>query len=79
MGDLFMGPLPLLVVDTTSAAPLSTGSAGSPATDTATGGAMSGAGIGPYGATTYDDPIAGRSTLAFDEGWRLMGYFLGTE
>jgi 2,3-bisphosphoglycerate-independent phosphoglycerate mutase len=38
--------------------------------------AIAGAGIGPDGATTYDDPTADRSPLVFDEGWRLMGYFL---
>jgi 2,3-bisphosphoglycerate-independent phosphoglycerate mutase len=39
--------------------------------------AIAGAGIGPDAATTYDDPTAGRSELAFDEGWKLMSYFLG--
>ena len=40
--------------------------------------AMAGAGIVADGATTYDDPTAARSSLVFDEGWRLMGHFLGT-
>jgi 2,3-bisphosphoglycerate-independent phosphoglycerate mutase len=39
--------------------------------------AIAGAGIAPDEATTYDDPTAARSSLVFDEGWRLMGYFLG--
>jgi len=41
--------------------------------------AMAGSGIRPDAATTYDDPTAQASELVFDEGWRLMGYFLGTE
>jgi 2,3-bisphosphoglycerate-independent phosphoglycerate mutase len=40
--------------------------------------ALAGDGIAPDAAKTYDDPTAGRSSLAFDEGWRLMGHFLGT-
>jgi 2,3-bisphosphoglycerate-independent phosphoglycerate mutase len=40
--------------------------------------ALAGSGIAPDAAATYDDPTAGRSVLAFDDGWRLMGYFLGT-
>ena len=40
--------------------------------------AMAGSGIAPDAAATYDDPTADRSLLAFDDGWRLMGYFLGT-
>ena len=39
--------------------------------------ALAGAGIAPDAATTYDDPTAARSSLVFDEGWRLMGHFLG--
>ncbi len=39
--------------------------------------ALAGHGITPDAAATYDDPTAGRSCLTFDEGWRLMGYFLG--
>ncbi|MCE9548613.1 MAG: cofactor-independent phosphoglycerate mutase [Planctomycetia bacterium] len=38
--------------------------------------ALCGAGITPDGSTTYDEPTAERSPLAFDEGWRLMQYFL---
>jgi 2,3-bisphosphoglycerate-independent phosphoglycerate mutase len=38
--------------------------------------ALAGAGITADAATTYDDPTAARSSLKFDEGWRLMGYFL---
>jgi 2,3-bisphosphoglycerate-independent phosphoglycerate mutase len=39
--------------------------------------ALAGAGVSPDDATTYDDPTAARSSLVFDEGWRLMGRFLG--
>jgi 2,3-bisphosphoglycerate-independent phosphoglycerate mutase len=39
--------------------------------------AMAGSGIQPDAATTYDEITAGQSKLAFDEGWRLMGHFLG--
>src|SRR5262245_39772517 len=39
--------------------------------------AICGAGITPDAATTYDEAAAGKSKLAFEEGWRLMGYFLG--
>lgn len=38
--------------------------------------AMAGAGIAADGAKTYDEPAAARSQLAFEEGWKLMGYFL---
>jgi len=38
--------------------------------------AMAGAGVRPDVATTYDDPTAERSELVFQEGWRLMAYFL---
>ena len=40
--------------------------------------ALAGSGIAPDAAATYDDPTADRSSLVFDEGWRLMGYFLGS-
>ena len=40
--------------------------------------AIAGSGVRADGATTYDDITADRSPLVFDEGWRLMGYFLGT-
>ncbi len=40
--------------------------------------AMAGSDVRPDGAVTYDDPTAERSPLRFGEGWRLMGYFLGT-
>lgn len=40
--------------------------------------ALAGTGIAPDRAMTYDDVTASRSSLVFDEGWRLMGYFLGT-
>jgi 2,3-bisphosphoglycerate-independent phosphoglycerate mutase len=39
--------------------------------------ALCGDGIAPDRATAYDDPTAARSARAFNEGWRLMGYFLG--
>jgi 2,3-bisphosphoglycerate-independent phosphoglycerate mutase len=39
--------------------------------------ALAGNGISPDGAAAYDDPTADRSPLKFDEGWRLMGHFLG--
>jgi len=38
--------------------------------------AMAGSGITPDTAQTYDDPTAERSTLVFEQGWRLMGRFL---
>lgn len=39
--------------------------------------AMTGSGVQPDSATTYDDPTAARSALVFEEGWKLMAYFLG--
>jgi 2,3-bisphosphoglycerate-independent phosphoglycerate mutase len=39
--------------------------------------AMAGAGITPDEFTTYGDTNASRSKLAFDEGWRLMPWFIG--
>jgi 2,3-bisphosphoglycerate-independent phosphoglycerate mutase len=41
--------------------------------------AMAGAGIETDTATTYDEITAGESKLAFNEGWRLMPYFLGRD
>jgi 2,3-bisphosphoglycerate-independent phosphoglycerate mutase len=41
--------------------------------------AMAGDGVVPDTIATYDDATAARSSLAFDEGWRLMGYFLGRQ
>lgn len=38
--------------------------------------AIAGTGIDADGARTYDEPTAGRSDLAFDEGWQMMAYFL---
>jgi 2,3-bisphosphoglycerate-independent phosphoglycerate mutase len=35
-----------------------------------------GSGVKPDGSTTYDESAAGKSVLAFEEGWRLMGHFL---
>lgn len=40
--------------------------------------AIAGAGIRPDGATAYGDPTAERSELVFEEGWKLMSYFLET-
>jgi 2,3-bisphosphoglycerate-independent phosphoglycerate mutase len=40
--------------------------------------ALAGSGITADAAMTYDDPMAARSSLAFNDGWRLMGYFLET-
>jgi 2,3-bisphosphoglycerate-independent phosphoglycerate mutase len=39
--------------------------------------AMAGTGIEPDTATCYDDPTAAASKLVFEEGWKLMPYFLG--
>jgi 2,3-bisphosphoglycerate-independent phosphoglycerate mutase len=38
--------------------------------------AICGSGIAPDAAATYDEVAAGKSSLAFEEGWRLMGHFL---
>ncbi len=38
--------------------------------------AIAGSGIAPDAHSTYDDETAAISELAFDEGWRLMSYFL---
>ena len=38
--------------------------------------AMAGTGIEPDAATTYDDPTAAKSDRVFEEGWKLMAYFL---
>lgn len=39
--------------------------------------AMAGTGVEPDAARAYDDPTAAKSDRVFDEGWRLMAYFLG--
>jgi 2,3-bisphosphoglycerate-independent phosphoglycerate mutase len=39
--------------------------------------ALAGSDVASDSAKTYDDPTAERSSLVFDEGWRLMGHFLG--
>jgi 2,3-bisphosphoglycerate-independent phosphoglycerate mutase len=39
--------------------------------------AMAGTGIAPDEFTTYGDTNAAKSSLAFDEGWRTMGWFIG--
>ncbi|MGI6417555.1 MAG: cofactor-independent phosphoglycerate mutase [Thermoguttaceae bacterium] len=38
---------------------------------------IAGEGIEPDGAAAYDEPAAAASPLVFEDGWRLMGYFLG--
>jgi 2,3-bisphosphoglycerate-independent phosphoglycerate mutase len=40
--------------------------------------AIAGTGIAPDEFRTYDERSAGKSKLAFDEGWKLMRYFLGS-
>ena len=39
--------------------------------------AMAGNDVPPDKAATYDDATGQQSSLVFQEGWRLMGYFLG--
>ncbi|MBA4019094.1 MAG: cofactor-independent phosphoglycerate mutase [Pirellula sp.] len=39
--------------------------------------AICGAGIKPDSATTYDEVTAAASPVAFDEGYKMMSYFLG--
>ena len=39
--------------------------------------AIGGTGLSPDRFTTYDECNAAESSLAFDEGWKLMSYFLG--
>jgi 2,3-bisphosphoglycerate-independent phosphoglycerate mutase len=39
--------------------------------------AMGGSDVAADAAQTYDDSTAAYSSLVFDEGWRLMSYFLG--
>jgi 2,3-bisphosphoglycerate-independent phosphoglycerate mutase len=39
--------------------------------------AFCGSGVAADGATTYDEHSAGHSSFVLDEGWRLMGRFLG--
>ena len=38
---------------------------------------VAGTGVKPDEFTTYSEPTAGKSTMAFDEGFRLMKFFLG--
>jgi len=40
--------------------------------------AIAGTGVQPDEYTTYGDTNAANSSLAFDEGWRAMGWFIGT-
>ena len=39
--------------------------------------AMAGEGIAPDSSAAYDDPTAEKSPLVFEEGWKLMPFFLG--
>jgi len=39
--------------------------------------AMAGEGIAPDSSAAYDDPTAAKSALVFEEGWKLMSFFLG--
>ncbi len=39
--------------------------------------AIAGDGVRPDAATTYQENTAGRSELVFEDGWKLMSYFLG--
>jgi 2,3-bisphosphoglycerate-independent phosphoglycerate mutase len=39
--------------------------------------AICGTGVHPDQAETYSETTAGNSSLAFDEGWRMMSYFIG--
>ncbi len=41
--------------------------------------AIAGTGIEPDGFTSYGDTNAAQSPLAFEAGWRAMGYFMGKE
>jgi len=41
--------------------------------------ALAGSDVQPDAATTYDDPTAAQSSLVFEEGWKLMPYFLELE
>jgi 2,3-bisphosphoglycerate-independent phosphoglycerate mutase len=40
--------------------------------------AIAGKGVAPDEFETYDEIAAARSKLAFDEGWKLMAFFLGS-
>jgi 2,3-bisphosphoglycerate-independent phosphoglycerate mutase len=40
---------------------------------------MAGSDVRPDSACSYDEPSAAESKLAFDAGWKLMGYFLGAK
>ena len=39
---------------------------------------VAGTGIQPDASNTYDDITAAQSQLAFDEGWKMMGWFLNS-
>ena len=41
--------------------------------------AICGTGVAADSAATYDEAVAGQSKLAFEEGWRLMPYFLARQ
>jgi 2,3-bisphosphoglycerate-independent phosphoglycerate mutase len=40
--------------------------------------ALAGTGVSADASKTYEEHTAGQSSLAFDDGWKLMRYFLGT-
>jgi 2,3-bisphosphoglycerate-independent phosphoglycerate mutase len=40
---------------------------------------IAGTGIQPDAAATYDEIAAGKSALSFEDGWRLMGFFLNRQ
>ncbi|HEY2894968.1 MAG TPA: phosphoglycerate mutase, partial [Pirellulales bacterium] len=39
--------------------------------------AICGRGVTPDSSTSYCEPTASRSQTSFDEGWKLMRFFLG--
>ena len=41
--------------------------------------AIAGSGVARDGATSYDDPTAMKSELVFEEGWKLMEFFLARD
>lgn len=41
--------------------------------------AMCGTGISASGASSYNEPVAAQSALAFPEGWKLMSWFLDSK
>jgi 2,3-bisphosphoglycerate-independent phosphoglycerate mutase len=41
--------------------------------------AICGRGVTPDSSTSYCEPAASRSQTSFDEGWKLMRFFLGRD